>query len=401
MQTLLDSQVKAIDKLSLLKVGALFKRPGTGKSRTAIELINSAPVSHVIWLAPFRSINPSIPGTGIIDEVEKWGLNKPVKFIGIESLSSSDRLYIDLYNHIDTTTFLVCDESLKIKNSDAKRTQRIIELGKKCNYKLILNGTPMSRNLLDIWAQMEFLSPKILNMCEAEFKNTFCEYTRITKRLGHKQYTREFITKYHNIDYLYSKIEPFIFEASLQLDVKQQHINVSYAIEPKIKNEYAQLKEKYLDNEKLQLMNNNIFLEMTQKMQHLYCLSAEKFEVTRKIIKEHGADNVVIFCKFISSREECKRAFPDVTILSIQADSMSINLQSKSVTIEWDKTWDFALVDQYHHRTYRTGQEHTCYYYYLDGDVKLDGLIKANNAKKQGELQYFKTISRDQLKEEL
>jgi len=404
MQALLDSQQGALNKLSPLKVGALFKRPGTGKSRTAIELIRSVKkVEQVIWLAPFRSVNPTIEGSGIIDEVNKWGgFEVPTHFVGIESLSNSDRIYLQLIRLVESrSTFLVCDESLKIKNSDAKRTKRIIELGKLCQYKLILNGTPISRNLLDVWAQMQFLSPKILNMQEAEFKNTFCEYTKITKMFGNKRWSREFITKYHNIDYLYSLIRPYVYEADLQLEVNQQHIDIYYKIEEEIVKEYEYIKAMYLDNEKLQAMNNNIFLEMTMKMQHLYCCASEKFEVTKRIIQEHGADNVVIFCKFVESRLACIKYFPSVTVLSIQSDSSSINLQSKHVTIEWDKTWDFACVDQYRHRTYRVGQTHTCYYYYLNGSVKLEGLMKANNEKKQWQLEYFKSITKEELKEVL
>ena len=402
MQTLLDSQIGAITKLSPLKVGALLKRPGTGKSRTAIELIRSVrEIEQVVWLAPYRSVNPKIEGSGIIDEVNKWGgFDLPTHFVGIESLSNSDRTYLQLRNLIASrNTFLVCDESLKIKNFEAKRTKRIIELGNLCEYKLILNGTPISRNLLDVWPQMEFLSSKILKMGQAEFKNTFCEYTKITKLIGCRRYSKEFITKYHNIDYLYSLIRPYVYEADLQLDVNQQHIDVDYAIEADIKEQYEYLKTKYLDDEKLQYLNNNIFLEMTMKMQHLYSCAAEKFEVASEISKEHGAGNVVIFCKFIDSREACNKAFPNITVLSIQSDSSSINLQSKNVTIEWDKTWDFACVDQYRHRTYRVGQTHTCYYYYLNGNVKLEGLMKANNDKKQDQLEYFKHITKEELKE--
>jgi hypothetical protein len=138
---------------------------------------------------------------------------------------------------------------------------------------------------------------------------------------------------------------------------------------------------------------------MTMKMQHLYSCAAEKFDIARKIIAQHGAGNVVVFCKFIDSRELCAKSFPGVTVLSIQGDSSSINLQSKWATIEWDKTWDFACVDQYRHRTYRVGQKHTCYYYYLDGDVKLEGLMKANNDKKGEQLEYFKHITTSELKE--
>lgn len=404
MQNLLDSQTCAIAKLSPLKVGALLKRPGTGKSRTAIELIRSVKeIEQVVWLAPYRSVYPRIEGTGIVSEIEKWGgFATPVEFVGIESLSNSDRIYLQLRTLIaNRNTFLVCDESLKIKNHDAKRTKRIIDLGTLCTYKLILNGTPISRNLLDVWPQMEFLSPLILGMGQAEFYNTFCEWIKITKRIGDRRFSKEFITKYHNIDYLYSLIRPYVYEADLQLAVNQQHIDVGYEIEESIKEEYNALKHKYLDDEAMQYMNNNIFLEMTMKMQHLYSCASEKFEIASKIITEHGAGNVVIFCKFVDSREMCAKMFAGVTVLSIQGDSSSINLQQKWATIEWDKTWDFACVDQYRHRTYRVGQLHTCYYYYLNGDVKLEGLMKANNDKKQDQLEYFKHITKSELKEML
>lgn len=402
MQALLNNQTNAIEKLQPLKVGALFKRPGTGKSRSAIELIRSVKsIDYILWLAPYRSIYPKVAGTGIKDEVEKWGgFDCKIDFIGIESLQNSDRIYLEIYNKLQSRkSFIVCDESLLIKNSDAKRTKRIIEFGKIAEYKLILNGTPISRNLLDIWAQMEFLSPKILNMDNAEFENTFCEWTKITKRIGNNSQTKKFITKYHNIDYLYSLIRPYVYEADLQLLVKQQHHEISYTISDDIKKEYEELKKKYLDNEVLQFMNNNIFLEMTMKMQHLYSCSENKFDVAKKIIDEHGAENVVIYRKFIDSHEELKKRFPNVTILSLQSDSRSINLQSKHVTIEWDKTWDFGVVDQYQLRTYRTGQNKDCYYYYLNGDVKLEGLIRENNNKKQSMLEYFKCITKEELKE--
>lgn len=404
MKALLNNQAKAIAKLRPLKVGVLFKRPGTGKSRTAIELVRCAPnINYVLWLAPFKSVNPVIKGSGIIDEVEKWGGFKcETEYIGIESLSSSDRLYLRLLEKLDrTNAFIICDESLKIKNHNAKRTKRIIKLGEKAEFKLILNGTPISRNLLDIWPQMQFLSPMILKMEQAEFENTFCEWMKISKQIGRSTHTKKFITKYHNIDYLYSLIRPYVYEADLQLDVTQQHIDVYYDIEPDVIKEYNALKELYLDNEKLQFLNNNIFLEMTMKMQHLYSCAEAKFDACERIINEWGADNVIIYCKFVDSRLACTYRFPGVTVLSIQSDSLSLNLQSKHVTIEFDKTWDYGVVDQYHHRTYRVGQTKTCYYYYLNGNVKLEALIKSNNEKKQGQLEYFKRITKKELKEAL
>jgi len=400
---LLVSQTEAISKLSLLKVGALFKRPGTGKSRTGVELINSAPVNYVLWLAPYGSVHPKIAGTGIKDEVMKWwNSDMEIDFIGIESIQQSDRIYLEIYRKVENkNTFIVCDESLFIKNQNAKRTKRLSELSKMCEYKLILNGTPISRNLLDIWAQMDFLSPKILNMDYAEFKNTFCEYTNIKRRFGNRWATKEFITGYENIDYLYSLIRPYVYEADLQLEVGQQHIRMSYEIESEMKAEYQRLKEMYLDNEKLMMMNNNIFLELTMKMQHLYNLAEMKFTCVDEVIKKHGKENVIIYCKFIDSQIECKKRYPEIPVMSIQSESLSLNLQARHVTIEFDKTWDFWKVDQYKFRTYRTGQQNDCYYYYLDGNVPLEDLMKKNNDKKMNQLNYFKTITKQELKEVL
>jgi SNF2 family DNA or RNA helicase len=404
MAELLTQQLSAIDKLRRFKVGALFMRPGTGKSLSAIELVRAVEdVDYILWLAPYRSVNPPVEGSGIKSEVAKWGgFNCTTDFYGIESISASDRIYLEIHNKLSKARnpFIIVDESLKIKNWEAKRTKRIIELGKLCQYKLILNGTPVSRNILDVWAQMEFLSPNILTMDMAEFKNTFCEWTKITKRFGnYRTYTKEFINKYHNIDHLYSLIHHYVFEADLELTIHQQHIDVSYEIDEDILEEYKRLKEKYLDNEKLQFLNNNIFLEMTQKMQHLYCCTSEKFEAAKRLFKSIPQEETIIFCKYIASRKECEKAFPKATVLSLQKESLSLNLQHCNNLIFWDKTWDWALIDQAMHRIWRTGQNKDCRFYHFHGDVGLEKLIRENNDKKEDMLKYFKTKTVEELKQ--
>lgn len=399
---LLPAQERAIAKLRELKVGALFMQPGTGKTRTVMELVRSVPeVDLVLWLAPCRSVDPAIPGTGVVDEVAKWGGLEQVEFMGIESLSSSDRLYLHALHLLNQARcpLIVVDESLKIKNAKALRTMRIMELGRLCQYKLILNGTPVSRSLVDVWAQMEFLSPCILNMGQAEFVNTFCEWTKITARFGStRTFSKQFITKYHNIDYLYSLIGEYVFEADLELDIHRQHHDLEYAIDADSKAAYSHLKEEYLDNEKLQFLNNNIFLELTQKMQHLYCCTDAKFQLLHKLFAIIPEEETIIACKFVRSRELCARAFPKATVLSLQADSMSLNLQHCSNLVFWDKTWDWALVDQMMHRIWRTGQQRDCRFYHLHGDVGLEGMMRKNNEKKEDTLKYLKVKT---LREEL
>lgn len=397
IEALLDSQLNAIDRLRHLKVGANFAEPGTGKTRSTMELIKSTPCNYCLWLTPFQTKD------NLKAEIDKWGgLPIELEIVGTETISSSARTYLNLYEKLQTVNaFIVVDESLKIKNWGAKRTQRIIELGKHCEYKMILNGTPISRNLLDVWAQMEFLSPKILNMGSAEYKNTFCEYTTIKKRFGNRWFQKSFITKYHNVDYLYSLIKHYVYECDLNIEIGKQYINVDYEIDEETKKEYQKLKEKYLDNEKLMMMNNNIFLELTQKMQHLYCCTPDKFTVLDKILESHDREKVLIYRKYIDSEEALKKKYPDIKVLSIQSHAYGLNLQDYNVIIGWDKVWDYALLDQRDHRVYRTGQTETCYFYDLSGNVNLESLMNENITKKGKLLKYFKQKGWKELMERL
>lgn len=406
MQTLFADQLTAIDKLRHYKVGALFMEAGTGKTRPTVELVNSVPgIDLVAWIGPLRSIKPLNGLPSIIEEINKWGgFSAPVIYTGIESLQSSDRIFLQLYNQIQKAqnAFIVVDESLKIKNADAKRTQRLLRLGDMVENKLILNGTPITRNLLDLWSQMEFLSPKILNMPLAEFKNTFCEYTRVTKRFGgYKQYTREFITGYDNIDFLYSLIRHYVYECDLKLQIKQFWNDINYTIDEEAKKEYYKLKEKYLDNEKLLWKNNNIFLEMTQKMQHTYSCTPGKFEALDQHFREYPEEKHIIYCKYIDSQEACRKYYKKATVLSYQKESLSLNLQHLSFTIFFDKNWDYALRHQGSRRNYRSGQEYDCRYWDLTGDVGLESLIDTNISKKTSQAEYFKGITKKDLEEVL
>jgi len=405
VSNLLTNQTQAKTHLSEWRVGALFMEAGTGKTRVAVEIANETPCDLVAWVGPLQTIRPTQAVPTVIDEVEKWGgFNAPVIYTGIESIQSSDRIYLNLTNQIAAAKnpFLIVDESLKIKNSEAKRTKRLMELSKLSTYKLILNGTPITRNLLDLKPQMDFLSPEILSMTDSEFKNTFCEYTRITKYFGgRKGYTKEFITGYENIDYLYSLIRHYVFECDLSLNVNQYYNNLKYVIDQPELDEYNYLKEKYLNDEMLMWKNNNIFLEMTQKMQHTYCCTSSKFDILDELFQTIDPSRTIIFTKYIRSNEACRKYFPKATVLSYQKESLGLNLQHLNNTIYFDKIWDYALRIQSGRRTFRTGQEYDCKYYDLTGNVGLESLIDRNIEKKIGMTEYFKGKTKEQLNEAL
>lgn len=398
----LQHQSEAKRHLEEWKVGALFMEAGTGKTKVAVDIVNASPCDFVLWIGPLQTIRTG----NVTNEVARQGgFNMPCSFVGVESIGGSDRIYLNTVEDLKSyeKPFVVVDESLKIKNAEAKRTKRLLEIGKIVEYKLILNGTPLSRNLLDLWSQMEFLSPLILNMSLAQFKNTFCEWTRVTKSNGWRTYSKEYVTGYENVDYLYSIIRHYVFKADLKLGISQHYRSKAYYIDEDSREEYARIKEIFLEDEMLEWRNNNIFLEMTQKMQHAYCCTGDKIDQVKSILAEEEVDpsKTIIFCKFIKSRELCERLFPECLVLSYQKDSLGLNLQEYNVTIYFDKVWDFALRTQSTRRTFRTGQERDCLYYDLTGDVGLERLIDRNIGKKVTMSEYFKKATKERLKKDL
>lgn len=372
--------------------------PGTGKTRTACELIKSVKnIDSVFWFTPCQTIH------NLYNEIQLFGSLDNLNIIGIESISQSDRIYLETLNDISkcTNPFIVCDESLKIKNISAIRTQRFLELSKNVEYKLILNGTPLSKNLLDLWSQFEFLSPKILNMPLIQFKNTFCEYTTLTKRKGNQKIVREWINAYHNVEYLYSLIKHYVYECDLSIEIQKQYFNNDYTIDEDARIEYEKLKEYFLNEETLFTKNNNIFLELTQKMQHCYSCSKEKFDIVKRILKTQSPENTLIYCKYIASSESVKTQFPNTKVMTYGKHAYGLNLQNYNAIIFFDKTWDYAQRTQTEFRIFRTGQKENCKYYDLSGDVPLETLMNDNINKKQNLLQYLKKLTIEELKEVL
>lgn len=69
---------------------------------------------------------------------------------------------------------LVLDESTKIKNRTAIQTKAVLRLAKFASRRYILTGTPMAKNPLDLYTQINFLSPSILKFPHfIAFRNHF------------------------------------------------------------------------------------------------------------------------------------------------------------------------------------------------------------------------------------
>jgi len=188
---------------------------GTGKTLTALELgirrLNAGRVDCILWLCPVsvrRTIAAEVDKhtDAMWEIVRPRGIRNPdanVYIAGIESLSSSVSLNARLLELTQAKRcFLVCDESSLIKNPKARRTLAIWRLGERCPYRLILNGTPLSNNETDLYAQWYLLDPRILGYSSFyAFAANHLEYD--PDRPGR-------VVKAHNVEYLTRKMQPYL-----------------------------------------------------------------------------------------------------------------------------------------------------------------------------------------------
>ena len=377
---LTEQQKAAVAKLRRLKVGALFCECGTGKTQMAVTLINEVrKCDRVMWVCPLRTAD------NLREELAKCGLGKPVDIYGIESIGQSDRIYMEARSKLEAAkhAFLVCDESLKIKNGTAKRTRRMLEMAKVAEFRLILNGTPVSRNILDLYHQMEFLSPRILDMRWSRFRNRYC----ITKEIK-RPYQRPItvVTGYANVDNLLSIIGPYVYECRLNLSLAKRYEERFWYFNWREEEAYDELKSRLFAEYTDDCGEVNL-VGILSKLQHSYCCAEDKFERLAEI----GVDErTIVFCKFVRSAEEVKKRYPAATVLTYGKGAFGLNLQRCNRVIFFDKTWDYAFREQSEARIYRNGQEHDCEYYDLTGEPGLERMLNDCIDRKTTLVEYIK-----------
>ena len=387
-------QREAFEKLSRLKVGALFMSMGTGKTKVALDLIASKAykVTYVLWVCPC-----SLKGE-IEAERLKWHPEIEMDIVGCESIGQSDRIYMETLEKVkNNKVFMVVDESLKIKNTWAKRTRRILEIGRFTTYRIILNGTPVSKNVLDLYTQMEFLSTRILGMSYLEFKDTYCEYYQRGPMRGR-------VRKCCNIEHLVSVISPYIFDCELSLDKDKHYHSRYYRVDP---DEYETVKTElffeYFDEKEGELN----FYGFSIGLQQYYCQSAERKEALESVLEEIDGQ-VVVFVRFLKSipdgaaaitgdvpeqnRKEIINRFRAgefrVLYLTYGCGAFGLNLQFCHNTIFAEQIWDYASVEQAEARTYRMGQSNDANYYTLYcANSGLDSRI-TDNINRKGNFLY-------------
>lgn len=367
------AQAAAVARFSNQRVAALFMEMGTGKTFTALNLANFHADKYdlVLWLAPVSTIENARREIN-----DRGGFKKPVIYRGYESIAMSSKIYLNLSRELEgKRIFLICDESLYLKNGESKRWQRSNEIRKRfADFCILLNGTPMTRDEMDIYWQMRFLSPKILNMTEAEYRSTL--FTKI-KYDGRQAYYKRC---QKNIPWLKSRIAPYVYECDLSISATVDERAEEYRLSNYIKEQYDEVKQELLDAIK-RSSNDEIVMGYLVKLK---CLVASD-RMKNDAIAEHASNRKVVV--FTEHREEQERIVSQIKngalvingdtplverdkiiqewsassnkplVIMTKCGGFGLNLQTASEVVFASLPWDYASYMQALHRVYRIGQQ--------------------------------------------
>lgn len=440
---LMPHQIAAVEKLRHVKVGALYMEQGTGKTRTTLELTNlrieAGKVDCILWLCPCsvkRSLREDIM-------YHCDGFPNSIIIRGIESLSSSDKLYLMLCELVQKyKVFLVIDESNLVKNHKAVRTGRIVQLSQACQYKMILNGTPVSKNEADMFAQWYVLDWRILGYKSFySFAHNHIEYWTIHLPNGRTIEDRNRIRQVLNIDYLAEKIAPYTYQVKKSecLPLPPKHYKrkmVQFTSKQELL--YEETKKEFLLN--VDEMQPSTIYKLFTALQHIVsgrkilskadeCMkTAPLFTwennprvIALQSIVESITDKCIIFAKYQTElddiakmldyiskrwvlytgkvnqkqRQENRAAFRDMMEVQFMlankaCGAYGLNLQFCNNIIYYSNDFDLATRMQSEDRVYRIGQTREVHIWDLYTSDTIDELIIDCLIRKENMIEAFK-----------
>ena len=227
-------QLDALKESWNKEVWALFMEMGTGKTKVCIDniailfdkgKINAALIivpngikrnwrnelkihlsDHINYRVAIWSASPKKEEKTEIEQLSVMVDDLTVFIMNIEALSTK-RGYDFAYSFLLRNQTLVCvDESTTIKNHSAQRTKNILKLSQHAKYKRIMTGSPVTKSPLDLFSQVQFLDPWLLD--QQSYYSFRARYAVIVQRsVGTHSF--QHIVKYQRLDELQEKIQNF------------------------------------------------------------------------------------------------------------------------------------------------------------------------------------------------
>lgn len=251
---LMEHQRSAVNKLKGLRVGGLFMEMGTGKTRSIIQLAfeRRFKIDKVVYFCPVNLKSTvefelrkhiELPLIYVFDDKTTMKKIPDAWFyvVGVESIGQSDRVTLCANDLITDRTMVVIDESDTCKNHKALRTQRLTHMSQRARYRFIATGTPVGEGVVDLYAQMYFLSPDILG-----YKSF---YSFAANHLEYSEKYKGMIERSLNTNVIAQKIEPYIYQVKKEecLDLPdRQYLSRYFGMSSEQRELYQRAKEEIL-----------------------------------------------------------------------------------------------------------------------------------------------------------
>jgi SNF2 family DNA or RNA helicase len=319
---------------------------------------------------------------------------------------------------------MILDESQRIKNKKAKRSEFVHELGDEVKYKLILTGTPVTQSPVDLFSQYRFLNKNIFGMNFYHFRNKYCQMGGyMNKVIVGFQNLDDLIEKAHSIAYRVTKEEaldlPDFTDQTMYFDLKDSlkiYKDMSKTMKVLIESGKCTAPVLLAQLTRLSQITGG-FLPITDKSgkETVQQIGTEKLDLLKSIIEDFPRHKkLVIFCRFIpeidaickiledmkisysaitgdvlsSTRELIndnfqKKEDPKVIVLQIRVGGLGITLTAADTMIFFSNTFSYADYEQARARIHRSGQKNHCTYIQLIANNTIDAtIVSALKSKK-------------------
>lgn len=241
INTLYDYQNDCLSQLLNQKRLLISLSPGMGKTVVISEFLKYAGYKNVVIVAP-KSLHYIWTDhlsryIGITPYIRSTEYKGGYELTNIQFLNN-----LDIEKRIDC---LIVDETIILKNRKTAGFRMMESLIDKCNNVYFLSGSPYSKNISDLWSQLNLLYPSVFTSYW-DFAKIFCEVTidrygwkinsytqgssiQTEKELLLKKVLRPFVFFAHIDDYLSLPditetdipIEPSIQQVKIELDLKK------------------------------------------------------------------------------------------------------------------------------------------------------------------------------------
>ncbi|MCC2124843.1 DEAD/DEAH box helicase [Lachnospiraceae bacterium CLA-AA-H276] len=320
---------------------------------------------------------------------------------------------------------VIADESQRIKSHDAQQSKAMHKLGDVAKYKLILSGTPVQNNAIDIFSQYRFLDPTVFGMNFYAFRNRYAIMGGFSNRqiVSYKDLD-ELIKKEHSIAYRVTK------EEALDLP-EQTFITRNIRMNTKDRNLYDQIRRNsFAELESGGQITAPTVLTKLLRLQQFtggFIQADEgdkpelvfrgKLDALEDILEDYVIEaekKLVVFCRFrpeidliqrlldrrkirycsiygdikIDDRGDIVKEFqtnPKVKVFLAQIDTagLGITLTAADTCVYYSVNFNYAAYSQSLARIHRIGQRNRCTYIHLVVEKTIDETVLKALAKKE------------------